>query len=113
MIEEYHFGFITIDRKTYGHDVQIFPSGQVKSWWRETGHEVVMEDIREALKQEPKIIIFGTGSPGMMRVFDETQEKIKSLGIELIIEPTQKAVKKFNELEGEGKKVAGLLHLTC
>ena len=113
MIGEYHFGSITIDGKTYNHDVQVFPTNEVRSWWRKTSHEIALDDIGEALAEEPEIIIFGTGSPGLMKVFDETKEKIKSLGIELIIEPTEKAVKKFNGLEKTGKRVIALFHLTC
>ncbi len=124
MIEEYHFGSIIIDGKVYDHDVQIFssgqspldskhPTGQVKSWWRKTSHEVILDDICEVLEQKPEIIVFGTGSPGMMEVFDRTQEKIKSLGIELIIEPTKEAIKKFNELKTKNENVVGLFHLTC
>ena len=113
MIEEYHSGSIIINGKMYEHDVQIFPSGQIKSWWRKTSHEVILEDVREALEQNPQIIIFGTGSPGMMGVSDEVREKVKTMGIELIIEPTKEAIKKFNELKKDERKVAGFFHLTC
>lgn len=113
MIEEYHFGSITIDGKVYDHDVQIFPLGQIKSWWRKTSHEVILEDVREALGQNPQIIIFGTGSPGMMKVSDEVKEKAKTMGIELIIEPTKEAIKKFDELKTKNENVVGLFHLTC
>jgi len=49
----------------------------------------------------------------MLRVFDDIREEIKSQGIELIIEPTKKAIEKFNELKNEGRKTAGFFHLTC
>ncbi len=113
MIEEYHSGSIIINGKMYEYDVQIFPSGQIKSWWRKTSHEVILEDVGEAIEEKPEIVIFGTGSPGMMKVSDEVREKAKTMGIELIIEPTKEAIKKFNELKNSGKKIAGLFHLTC
>ncbi len=113
MIEEYKFGFIIIDGQEYDHDVQVFPSAEVKSWWRKTSHEVISDDIREALEQRPKIIIFGTGSPGMMEVSEEAKEEIISRRIEFIIEPTARAIEKFNEAKKTGKEIVGLFHLTC
>ncbi len=113
MIEEYKFGSITIDGKTYEHDVQLFPGCEVRLWWRKTSHEVTLDDIKGVIEQKPEIIAFGTGSPGMLEIPDDVKEKIKSQKIELIIEPTAKAIEKFNELEKGGKKVIGLFHLTC
>ncbi|PIQ93024.1 MAG: hypothetical protein COV69_00175 [Parcubacteria group bacterium CG11_big_fil_rev_8_21_14_0_20_39_14] len=113
MIKDYHFGSIVIEGKTYKRDVQIFPSGELKAWQRKVSHEVAIEDVKEVLEQKPEIIVFGTGSPGMLRVFDDIREEIKSQGIELIIEPTKKAIEKFNELKNEGRKTAGFFHLTC
>jgi len=113
IIEDYHFGSMTVRGEVHESDVQIFPSDEIKSWWRKTSHEVFLDDIEEVWQDEPEIIIFGTGSPGMMTITDEVKEKIKSLGIEMIIEPTKEAVERFNELKKEERRVAGFFHLTC
>lgn len=127
MVEEYHFGSITIDGKTYEHDVEVRcipkPSGQaveVLKWWRKEGHLVDVDDLKRAITKNPEVIIIGTGHPGMAKVANEAQDFIRGKGIELIIDTTEEATKTFNiiceeseEEEGEQKKVIGLFHLTC
>ncbi len=113
MIESYSFGFITINGKTYNSDVIVIPKKVDDSWWRKEGHKVYREDIEEIVKQNPKIMVFGTGEPGLMKVLPETEEYIKSKGIEIITKPSAQALEEYNRLEKEGKKVVGLFHLTC
>jgi len=120
MIEEYHFGSITIDGKTYNHDVEVRWSGEVLSWWRKESHVIDIDDIKRAVEQNPDVIIIGTGESGIAEVTEEAKKEIKSKGIELIIDLTEEAVKTFNIIkeesekeEGKQKKVIGLFHLTC
>ena len=120
MIEEYHFGSITIDGKNYNYDVEVRWNGEILKWWRKESHVIDVEDLERALKQNPEIIIIGTGESGMARVTEMAKSEIKSKGIELIIDLTEEAVKTFNvvcqdseEEEGKQKKVIGLFHLTC
>ena len=47
-----------------------------------------------------------------MKVEDEVKQQARSRGIELIIEKTEEAVRKFNELYTK-KKTIGAFHLTC
>ena len=110
-IEEYKFGSITIQGKVYEYDVEVRWTGEVLKWWRIESHNVVIEDIKRAIEQEPKLIIIGTGESGLMKVADETKKEIISKGIGLIIDTTQEAVKAFNTQSQ--KKVIGLFHLTC
>ncbi|MDI6703674.1 MAG: MTH938/NDUFAF3 family protein [bacterium] len=111
MIEDYNFGQIKIDGKTYSHDVRIFRDG-VKSWWRVTGHRVVTRDIEEILKEKPEVVIFGTGAYGIVDVSQEVKDLLQKRGIRVIIEKTDKAVKEFNDLS-KNKDVIAALHLTC
>jgi hypothetical protein len=120
MIEEYHFGSITIDGKTYNHDIEVWWTGEVLKWWREEGHKVHFKDIKRAIEQNPQVIIIGTGASGLMEVSEEIKNELESMGIELIIDNTEEAVKTFNiiceksaEEEGKQKKIIGLFHLTC
>ncbi len=112
MIEEYYFGSIKIDGKTYNYDVQVGLNNEVKPWRRNQSHQIEKRDIKEVLSQNPEVIIIGAGEMSVAKVTDETQQAITSKGIKLIIEPTGKAIKSFNSLKKE-KKVAGLFHLTC
>ncbi|MBZ9578577.1 hypothetical protein KJA14_01870 [Patescibacteria group bacterium] len=120
MIEEYHFGSITINGNTYNYDVEVRWTDEVLKWWRKESHVIDVEDIQRAIEQNPEVIIIGTGESGLAKVTEETKNFIKEKGIELIIDKTEEAVKTFNiikegsiEEEGKQKKVIGLFHLTC
>jgi len=119
MIEEYNFGFIKINGQAYNHDVQIGLDNEVKFWWRNQSHQIEKRDAEEVLSQNPEIIVIGTGELGVAKISEEARQATKAKGIELIIEPTPEAIKSFNSLKkdlpsgGQGKKVAGLFHLTC
>ncbi|NMX21620.1 hypothetical protein C5S30_04135 [ANME-1 cluster archaeon GoMg4] len=47
-----------------------------------------------------------------MDVMPETKEYIESKGIELIVEPTDKACEVYNRIS-QDKKVIAALHVTC
>lgn len=120
MIEEYKFGSITINGKTYNHDVEVLWTDEVVEWWREESHVIYLEDIEEAVALKPDTIIIGTGESGIAQVDEKAKKYITEKGIKLIIDKTEDAVKTFNvisgdseEEEGEQNKVIGLFHLTC
>lgn len=120
MIEEYHFGSISIDGKIYNHDIEVRWTDEILPWQREESHVIDIEDVERAVAENPEVIVIGTGESGMAKVTKEAVDFIKSRGIELIIDPTEQAAKTLNirkeeseEEEGEQERVIGLLHLTC
>lgn len=120
MIEEYHFGSITIDGKTYNQDIEVHWTGEILKWWRKESHVVDLEDIERAVAQNPEVIVIGTGESGMAKLTKRAGDLIKEKGIELMVDITEEAVKTFNvikeeswEEEGRQKTVIGLFHLTC
>ena len=120
MIQEYKFGSITIDGKTYNHDVEVRWTDEILDWWRKESHVIDVEDVKRAVEQNPETIIIGTGESGIARVTEEAQKFIKDKGIKLIIDLTEQATRTFNirkeeseEEEGKQEKVIGLFHLTC
>ena len=130
MIEEYRFGSITIDGKTYNHDVEVrwaphqkFGGGQVGEvlkWWRKESHIIDVEDVKRAMAQKPDTIVIGTGHSGIAEVNEAAKKEIQAKGIKLIVDLTEQAVKTFNIIneesareEGKQEKVIGLFHLTC
>lgn len=113
MIEEYHFGSITIDGKTYNYDVEVRWAGEVLKWWRRESHIIDVEDIKRVVGQRPEIIVIGNGESGLVEITTEAQKEINLKGIELIIDKTEEAVKTFNVLREKDKKIIGLFHLTC
>lgn len=112
MIESYAFGRMIVEGQTYTSDLIIFPDRINHSWWRKSGHRLCLEDIEEVLKEEPEVIIVGTGFAGLVKVEEEVKSHAQSKGILLIIEKTKKAAQKFNELFSK-KKTVGAFHLTC
>ncbi len=113
MIEEYNFGSITIDGKTYNHDVEVRWTGEVLKWWRKESHIIDFWDIKRALEQNPEIIIIGTGKDGVAKVSEEVKKRVLSKKIELIINETGQATEIFNNLKNQAKKVIVFFHLTC
>jgi len=107
MIEHYTFGEITIDGKDYTHDV-IYYQGEVYPWRRKESHNVSVKDIETVIKLKPKIVIFGTGESGIMKVSDEAKQTLEKLGTKVILLPTEEAIQEANKT-----KEAAALHLTC
>ena len=110
MIEDYGFGRIVIDGKTYTSDVIIFPKKVVDNWWRKDGHNLSIEDLTAVIEFRPKTLVIGTGASGIMKVKDETREFLESNGIKIIVEKTKKACDILNSL---GTDAVGAFHLTC
>lgn len=112
MIDSYDFGRIVINGRRYTTDLIVFPDRVKDGWWRKEGHILHIEDLGEAVRDNPKVVVVGTGYSGLMKVPAETREYVKSKGIELISQRTAEACKTFNRLV-KSKKVVAALHLTC
>ena len=113
MIDDYRFGNIKIDGKTYRNDVKII-DGKVKpDWWRREGHKLFPEDIRDILDAKPEVLVVGTGAYGVMEVLPQTRKSLKERGIELIEAKSEQACHTYNQLLKSGKRVAFACHLTC
>ncbi len=113
MIDSYDFGQIIINGRRYTSDVIVLPDRVRESWWRREGHRLHVEDIEGALQEEkPEVLVVGTGYSGLMKVLPETENYLKSKGIELIVQSTREACKTFNRLV-KSKRAIAALHLTC
>ena len=103
---------MVIDGKTYTSDLILYPDKIDDSWWRKSSHLLLIEDLYDVLRYEPKVLVVGTGADGLMEVPDEIKRFVQSKGIELIVDDTENACKTYNKLK-EKKKVIATLHLTC
>jgi hypothetical protein len=112
MIEDYHFGSITVDGKTYTGDIKIIGGEVVSDWWRINGHKLAVADIEDILEARPDVLVVGTGDPGLMEVLPETERRLSELDILLVAKPTAEALKTYNDLLGQ-RKIAFAAHLTC
>jgi hypothetical protein len=112
-IDAYQFGKIVIDGIAYDSDCLIVGDSVHANWWRKQGHVLDPEDLRRVIKTQPAILVVGCGSPGLMKVSEDTRQTLQQASIELIALDTNKAVAKFNELAEKSENVAAALHLTC
>ena len=114
MIDAYIAGHgIRIKGRMYQSDVKIIGGEVQANWWRKAGHRLDQDDLSDILENQPDILVVGTGYAGMMRVPDATREALANHGISMQVEKTDSAVRVFNRLYKEGRKVAGAFHLTC
>jgi hypothetical protein len=114
MIDTYEAGrLIRIEGRTYHSDVKIIDRQVKANWWRQAGHRLDQEDIADVLENHPDILVVGTGYAGMMEVPAATRRALENQGILIRVEKTDNAVRAFNRLHKEGRKVAGAFHLTC
>ncbi len=111
-IDSYSFGHLTAGGRSYTSDVIIYPDRIEESWWREEGHFLQVKDLSAAFAAQPDVLIIGTGYAGVMSVPEGVKNHIRSLGIELHVERTGKAVELYNKLR-ESSIVVAALHLTC
>jgi len=71
-------------------------------------HFVALAEIEGLLKEGPDVLIIGTGYDNMVQV----EEEIAVMpAVEIL--PTPQAVRRYNELRDEGKRVAAIIHSTC
>jgi hypothetical protein len=116
-IEGMGFGWIIINGRKHRHDIIIFPDGKVER--RKGGilmfgnHLFKQKEFEELCKQEVDAIIVGTGTEGVAKISDEARKFLESRRIKLIELLSAEAIKEFNKLAKEGKKVGGIIHVTC
>ena len=73
-------------------------------------HFVAFAEIEGLLRERPEVLIIGTGYDNMVQV----EEQILALcSVQVLPLPTPEAVRRYNELKGEGKRVAAIIHSTC
>jgi len=71
-------------------------------------HFVGLAEIEGLLKEGPDVLIVGTGYDNLVQV----EEEIAALPAVVIL-PTPQAIRRYNELRDEGKRVAAIIHSTC
>lgn len=112
-IEQYEFGKIVVNGKTYTDDIKIIGDRVVPHWYRSSGHRVEVADVDDVLAAKPDIFVLGKGEPGRMAADAELVALLKKENIELIEKPSKEAAAIFNQLHKKKKNVAAGFHLTC
>lgn len=116
-IEGTEFGSITIDGKTYDHDVVIGLSGEVtkrkKHLSKEqygTSHIISKAEAKAVFEKGCKIVIIGAGQDGNVRLSSEAKDYFDKHGCQVLLQRTPQAIDTFNQ--SQARKIA-LMHVTC
>ena len=116
-IEGTSFGSITVDGKTYDHDVIIRLSGEVikrkkklsKKYYG-TSHVISEDEAKFVFEKGCEELILGSGQMGNVTLSPEAEAYFTKKGCQVILQPTPKAIAAFNKSRA---RKAGLFHVTC
>ena len=116
-IDGTEFGSITIDGKSYEHDVVIRLSGKVEKRRKKlskekygTSHIISKDEAKFIYEEGSDQLIIGTGQQGNVRLSPEASDYFENKGCEVTLHPTPEAVRSFNQSR---QKKIGLMHVTC
>ena len=117
-INRTEFGEITIDGKTYHHDVLIGLSGEVSKRRKKlskkiygTSHTVSRDEAEYVYEKGCQELILGTGQEDNLRLSPEAAEYFAKKDCTVAAKPTPQAIEAFNR--SRAKKKIGLFHVTC
>jgi len=116
-IDKTSFGYITIEGKTYEHDILIRLNGEVEKRkkklskkYYDTSHIISIEESKHIYEEGAQNLIIGSGQTGMVRLSKEAAELFNKKNCSVEIMPTSEAAQKWNEKKGY---FIGLFHITC
>ena len=110
-IEEYRFGHVVVDGAEQTRDLIVLPDRVLTNWRRADGHRLVLDDLGDVIEELPERLVVGTGAYGRMRPEPEALRELGEKGIEAEALPTDRAVRRYGELDP--RRTAAALHLTC
>jgi hypothetical protein len=106
-IENTTFGRITIDGKTYEHDVVIRLSGEVVKRKKKLSKKLY--GTSHTLSKDEAKFVFEKGCQQLIRG-SEAETYFRKKGCKVLLQPTPKAIQTLNT--SHAKKI-GLFHVTC
>jgi hypothetical protein len=115
-IENAAFGTITMDGKTYEHDVVVRLSGEIvkrkkKLSKKTTAPRISCRRTRQNLSSKRgEQLIVGSGQLGNVRLSPEAEAYFAKKNCKVLLQPTPEAIHVFNR--STARKI-GLFHVTC
>jgi hypothetical protein len=110
-IDATEFGAVTIDAKTYEHDVIIRLSGKVEKRRKRlskekygTSHIVSKEEAKFVFEDGCEVLIVGAGQDGNVRLSPEASTYFDKKRCRVILQPAPEAIVSFNR--SRDKKIA-------
>ena len=117
-IDKMKWGKIIVGNKEY-HDILVYGDTLEEREYERlkelfgTGHKIGNWEVEKLFSDDPGIIIIGIGWAGCLKVPPIIEKEAKHRGITMKLLKSPRAVKEFNKLMDEGKKVNALIHSTC
>jgi hypothetical protein len=114
-IENFSFGSIQIDGRTYAHDV-VIDRGQVRKRRKGAskrhrdsyGHTPLSAD--EEIPWRCRRLVIGTGDAGALPVMEAVRAEARHREVELVLAPTKRAI---DLLAIDTTATNAILHVTC
>jgi hypothetical protein len=114
-IENFSFGSIDIDGRTYAHDV-VIDRGRVRKRRKGAskrhrdgyGHTPLSAD--EQIPWSCRRLVIGTGAAGALPVMEAVKAEARRREIELVLAPTRRAI---DLLADDPDATNAILHVTC
>ena len=111
------FGTITINGKSFKHDVLIRLDGTIKKRKKKlskkhygTSHKISRDEAEHIYQEGAESLVIGTGQYGRVHLSDGAQEFFDNRGLQVTMAATPEAIKLWNETSGLN---IGLFHVTC
>jgi len=116
-IDATEFGSITIDGKTYEHDVVLRAGGAVEKRKKKlskavygTSHKISLAEAKHVYEKGVAHVLIGTGQQGLVELSDEAAGLFTRKGCRVELLPTPQAIHAWNAAEGPA---TALIHITC
>lgn len=111
------WGAVRADGKEYDYDVVVTPKEELKPRTTERdkfgNHSFGKDELERLCKDGPEMIVIGTGTSDLARLSTEAEDFVKQKGIRVIRLSSYEAIKRYNKLADEEKRVAAIIHITC
>jgi hypothetical protein len=116
-IDATEFGAITVDGRTYEHDVIIRLSGRVEKRRKRlskeqygTSHVISKAEAKFVFEKGCDLLIVGTGQDGNVSLSPEASAYFSKKDCRVVLQRTPEAILTFNRSRG---RKAALMHVTC
>ena len=114
-IENFSFGSIEIDGRTYAHDV-VIDRGKVRKRRKDAskrhresyGHTPL--SANEQIPWSCRRLVIGTGAAGALPVMAAVKAEAQRRDVELVMVPTKRAI---DLLASDSRATNAILHVTC
>ena len=111
------FGAITIDGKTYEHDVVVRLSGEVVKRKKKlskklygTSHVLSKDEAKFLFEKGCDQVVIGSGQMGNVHLSPDAEAYFERKAFVVLLKPTPEAIRMFNR--SRARRI-GLFHVTC